>query len=184
MPRQSPRRTDDPSVGGLSVALVVSNVISANRDVDALLMDYRWKSGQVLRFGFPILGGEAWGGYGAQLGYSAFEPYTNFAALNAAHQAVVTSILASVERLVAGISFVNVASVGEAPDSADLRFGMTDETEAAHAYTPFPDFTGGDTGHLLSGDVWFNNSEGYFTAPVVGDYAYSATLHEIGHALG
>jgi len=152
------------------VATVVANVQSGDPDTDALLAPARWNPTVLLRYGFPATGGLTWTGYS---GFS--EPYQNYAPLNAAQQAVVTAIFHAVEEF-ANITFVNSADVGETPASATFRFGMTDEEEVAHAYVP--------NSQPVGGDVWFNRSSGEFNNPVRGDYAYSAIMHEIGHALG
>ncbi|WP_116394697.1 reprolysin-like metallopeptidase [Nitrobacter sp. Nb-311A] len=46
----------------------------------------------------------------------------------------------------------------------------------------------GHTSHIRlqrgGGDAWFNNSSGYYSAPVRGNYAHFTIIHEIGHAHG
>ena len=57
-----------------------------------------------------------------------------------------------------------------------MRFAESDMPGTAWAYMPSTRSEGGDS--------WFNNSRNYYDAPVKGNYAYTAFLHEIGHALG
>ncbi|HEV2746336.1 MAG TPA: M10 family metallopeptidase C-terminal domain-containing protein [Allosphingosinicella sp.] len=145
------------------MAAVTRNVRSGDQDIDGLLELYRWSSGS-LTYSFPTAGSQ-YDGY--RVGE---EPFDNFEALTANQQAAVRQILLSYSA-VANITFTRVSG-----GAGDLRFGSTDATEAAHAYTPGP--------HPMAGDSWYNNSFGWFNDPVRGDYGYHGFLHEIGHAVG
>lgn len=159
------------------MATVAYTTASGTTDVDALQMNYKWSFGSALTFSFPTLSSQ-WTGYGQ--GYP--EPWNNFETLNASQRAVVGSILASVGDLVSGLSFSLAASGQEA--NADFRFGMTDATGGAHAYSVIPQSGTSGPAHLLAGDAWFHNSSGTYDNPVAGTYAYHTFLHEIGHTLG
>jgi serralysin len=149
------------------MASVTLTTRSGSQDVDGLLSDYQWsRSSAPLQYSFPSAG--SWSGY------EDGEPYIGFEPLNGAQQAAVTAIFASIERFTA-LTFVNATAAGLPAHDAELRFGMTGATDAAHAYTPFHDESAGDT--------WYS-SNGDYDAPRPGNYAYLGFLHEIGHALG
>ena len=139
-------------------------VRSFNPGIDGLLGDRQWRRGDPLDYGFPTIG--AWTGY-----TSGEEPYLGYAPITAAQQAAVLRIFAQIE------SFTNLDFVpfSGAAEQATLRFGRTEETDGAHAYLPF--------NHPAAGDVWFSVN-GDYDNPIIGNYADSTHLHEIGHALG
>ncbi|HEV2746335.1 MAG TPA: M10 family metallopeptidase [Allosphingosinicella sp.] len=142
---------------------VAANVGSGDRDVDGMLEPYRWASPQ-LTFSFPTSGSQ-YQGYA-----SGTEPYVLFQSLNDDQRTTVRDILLSYSS-VANLDFSEVSG-----GAGDLRFGMTDDTESAHAYTP--------AGDSHAGDTWYNNTSGTFDEPLLGSYAYHAFIHEIGHAVG
>ncbi len=101
-----------------------------------------------------------------------------FQALNATQQAVVYDVLAEYAS-VANITFLNgqgnFAAITETSSThADLRYAESTLPSTAWAYYPstYPE----------GGDAWFNRVD--FNTPVIGNYAYTAFLHETGHALG
>ena len=109
---------------------VTATTRSGNQDVDGLLADFRWNPASgVLRYGFPATS-DAWTGYDPD-----GEPYNNYRALSAAQQNLVAQILGGVSGFTTALTFSGSGSA----DTADLRFGMTDGTESAHAYTPYFD---------------------------------------------
>ena len=144
---------------------VTQATLSGRTYTDGLLSGPKW-SGTSLTFSFPTAGNQF-------TGYSGGEPVTNFAALGPQQQDAVRSVLDQVSSFT-NLSFSEI--VGGGAGSAVLRFGLTDDTETAHAYLP--------STHELGGDAWFNNSSGAYTATEVGDYAYFTFMHEIGHTLG
>ena len=85
---------------------------------------------------------------------------------------------------VANITFQRVGSgtSGESAYSNDatIRIGAdTDSGGYAWAYYP------GSTWHgSVSGDIFFNTSNGYFQSAELGSYSFLAVMHEIGHAIG
>jgi Ca2+-binding RTX toxin-like protein len=146
------------------MAAVRGNVRSGDRDVDAMLEAFRW-SASTLTFSFPTSAGQ----YGTAYG-PGDEPSDNFQAFSFNQQARAREVLESFSS-VAMLDFDEVSGGG-----GDLRFGMTDDTEAAHAYTPSSDARGGDS--------WYGNSSRWYDNPQVGNYGYHALLHEVGHAVG
>ena len=143
---------------------VARNVRSGDRDVDGLLETYRWST-SALTFSFPTSASQYSDGY--RFGE---EPYDNFQALSARQQAAVVDILGDIS------SVATLAFSQRSGGAGDLRFGMSDLPETAHAYTP--------TSYSWGGDSWYNNSGGDYDDPVRGNYAYTTFIHEIGHALG
>ena len=137
-----------------------------NPMVDGVLSGTKWA---VTRFtySFPTSASH----YGA--GYGSGEPGKGFEAMNAAQQNAVRAILAQFSA-VANVTFTAVTE--SSSRHADLRFAESDIVSTAWAYYP--------TTRAEGGDAWFNNSRNHFDAPVKGNYAYTAFLHEIGHALG
>ena len=138
--------------------------ITASGDIytDGLVFTQAWAQ-QALTFSFP--GQTGWG-------YAAGEPFDNFAALNTAQQDTARAIFGQIS------SFTNLTLSelsGTEAQQAVLRFGLTNDTETAHAYLPETDAVGGDS--------WYRN-DGTYAAPAKGNYAWFTFLHEIGHALG
>ncbi|HEY0026620.1 MAG TPA: M10 family metallopeptidase C-terminal domain-containing protein, partial [Allosphingosinicella sp.] len=151
---------------------------SGNADLDAMLTGYHWAS-PIVYYSFPKTG-SGFTGYG-DVGLR--EPETGFRALNTAQQDAITRIFWL------GLTFIDITfaeSSAGSESSGDIRIGMTNDTDAAHAYLPSPKVEGAEYGEAdpVAGDVWFNNSSHDYDAPKVGDYAYYTFLHEIGHALG
>ncbi|TMJ13747.1 MAG: hypothetical protein E6G94_11090 [Alphaproteobacteria bacterium] len=147
---------------------VVTSVRSGDNDVDALLTQYHWEQSSPISYGFP----EA----GTYTGYTAgSEPFTNFGPLDASQQAVAAAVFREISQIT-NLTFTNFNQTGQAPATATIRLGLTDDTDAAHAYLPGTS--------VVAGDVWFRHSDGYFIDPKPGDYGYSTFLHEIGHAVG
>lgn len=142
---------------------IVYNVGSSEPDIDALLASYRWATDS-LTFSFPTRPTQ-YSGYEA-----GSEPDSNFEALNAAQRAAARHALGGYAA-VANLDFTEVAG-----GAGDLRFGMTDASETAHAYLPADAEYGGDS--------WYRNTGGDFDSPHKGNYAYFAFMHEVGHALG
>ncbi|MGF9758001.1 M10 family metallopeptidase [Microvirga sp. 0TCS3.31] len=105
--------------------------------------------------------------------YGQGEPDANFGVLSTAQQATARNALS----IVASVANLTFAEITETHDQqADLRFALSDKPNTAWAYLPH--------GAADSGDVWFNQSNGYFVSPMKGNYADQVFQHEIGHALG
>jgi serralysin len=145
---------------------ITSVSFSGNPYVDGLLTGVRWAPNS-LTFSFPVLGSY----YGSPYGYG--ETTNNFGALYSTQIVAARAVLTTYAS-VANLTFTEIGET--ASQHADIRFARSDEVSTAWAYFPHPAAEGGD--------VWFNNSSGYYNNPARGNYAYTTFLHEVGHALG
>ena len=150
----------------IQLAAVASVTPGSDPYTNALLGNYRWASGN-LSYSFPTTAGV----YGSP--YGSNEPLNTFGVLNGTQQNVARAAFANYAA-VANVVFseFTAGSTG----SATLRLAMSNAPNTAWAYLPSTPAEGGD--------VWFNNSGGYYNNPVKGNYAYATFLHEIGHAMG
>jgi serralysin len=140
--------------------------LTGNAYIDGVLDQYKWAT-KSLTYSFPTNGSYYGNSYGTA------ENITNFGGLGAVQQATARNAL----KTYASVADLTFTELGEsATQHADLRMATSDKTNSAWAYVP--------TTAAEGGDVWFNISNGYFTGPVKGDYAYMVFLHEIGHSLG
>jgi serralysin len=148
------------------MASAVSVERTNNQDIDGILSGRRWDSLN-LTYSFPkdaSLYGDAYG-WG--------EARDNFGALGEGQSAVTRHILGTIS----AVTNLDFAEIEETPASeATLRLARSDAPSPAWSYLP------GDTRE--GGDTWFGNSSGLFDAPVLGNYAYYAFIHEILHAVG
>ena len=83
------------------------------------------------------------------------------------------SILAEYSQV---INFTFTEITETATQHADQRFAKSNSPSTAWAYLPTPADIGGD--------AWFNNATHWYDTPVMGNYAYMAMMHEIGHTMG
>lgn len=140
--------------------------------IDALIDGYKWGSGGagtavVLTYSFP-----GYDSYWAS-DYYGGEPW-DFDILNATQKAAATAALATWAS-VANVSFMQTAD--NSTTVGEIRFAWTGEVnEQAHAYTP------GSTAE--AGDVWLNYNADWSEGFGKGTYAFTALVHELGHALG
>jgi Ca2+-binding RTX toxin-like protein len=141
-----------------------------DEDIDALISGAEWQTHN-LSYGFPTLTSQ----YPAGIDETD-SPSDNFEPFNATQQAVVTQQLGLISQVTTLVFAINNAN----PGATHLRYAMSDEAEVAYAY--YPPSNGAPGG--LGGSAWFNNSEGDFDNPVLGNYAWMGILHETGHALG
>ena len=139
---------------------------TGNAYIDGVLSGTKWAVSS-LTFSFPTSASF----YGS--GYGDGEQNSNFEPLNSVQMNAVRAILADYSAI-ANISFQEITET--ATQHADLRLAESDLPGTAWAYYPSPLAEGGDG--------WFNNSGGYYDNPVLGTYAYTSFLHELGHALG
>lgn len=139
---------------------------SSDPSINAVLGPYRWTSGN-LTYSFPTSGTS----YGS--GYGSAENTTGFAPLSAAQQTAARAALAAYAA-VANLTFTELT--GGQVGLATIRFGLSDVPSTAYAYLP--------TTLPEGGDIWLNRTNGYYTSPQLGNYAYVTFLHELGHAIG
>ncbi len=139
---------------------------TGNDYVDGVLSGTKWAVTS-LTFSFPSSASF----YGS--GYGSGEPGSNFEALNSVQMNAVRGILADYSA-VANITFTEITETST--QHADIRLAESDKPGTAWAYYPSTAAAGGD--------AWFNNTKGYYDNPLLGTYAYTSFLHELGHALG
>ena len=139
---------------------------TGNAYIDGVLSGTKWAV-TTLTFSFPSSASY----YGSS--YGSGEPLSNFEALNSVQMAAARAVLANYAA-VANITFQEITET--ATQHGDLRLAESDKPGTAWAYYPSTAAEGGD--------AWFNNTTGYYDNPVIGTYAYSAFLHELGHSLG
>jgi serralysin len=140
--------------------------LSGSAYIDGVLGEYKWATNSVT-YSFPTNGSYYGNSYGTA------ENITNFGSLGAVQQATARNAL----KTYASVANLTFTEIGEtATEHADIRLAVSDKTPSAWAYLPNTAAEGGD--------VWFNSSNGYFTSPAKGNYAFMVFLHEIGHALG
>jgi serralysin len=140
--------------------------LTENAYINGLLGDYKWAVNS-FTYSFPSDGAF----YGTS--YGEGENVTTFGAFSSVQQAAARSAL-KMYGSVANLTFSEIAETSK--QHADLRFALSDAPSTAWAYFP--------TTAAEGGDAWFNNSSGYYSNPVKGNYANLTFLHELGHALG
>ncbi|MEE1611250.1 M10 family metallopeptidase [Microvirga sp. CF3016] len=140
--------------------------LTGNAYIDGVLGGYKWAINSIT-YSFPTSGSHFGNSYGTA------ENITNFGSLGAVQQTTARNALKTYAS-VANLTFTEIAETDT--QHADVRLAMSDKTGSAWAYLPSTAAEGGD--------VWFNSSNGYFTNPVKGNYAFMVFLHELGHALG
>lgn len=140
--------------------------LTGDAHIDSLLGGIKWATLE-LTYSFPTEAAH----YGSAYGYG--EPTSSFAALNGSQQTMARDALDMMSS-VANLTFTEITE--SATHHGDIRFAMSDEPGTAWAYFPSTAAEGGD--------VWFNNSRGYYDNPQKGNYAAATFLHEIGHSLG
>jgi serralysin len=140
--------------------------LTGDAHVDSLLGGVKWAVSD-LTFSFPTSASF----YGSGYGYG--EPGSNFGALSAIQQSAARAAFGMVSS-VTNLTFRQVTE--GSTQQGDLRLALTDKVGTAWAYYPSTRAEGGD--------IWFNKSNGYYTSPQKGNYAFTTFLHEVGHALG
>jgi Ca2+-binding RTX toxin-like protein len=135
----------------------------AQENVEALISGAEWPSPN-LTYAFPNEANDYPGNFGDGEP-NTFEPFTAF------QQTAVQQMLQHIASMTQ-LTFTQLFNDNEI--DAQLRFAMTNETGAAHAYLP------GNSDE--AGSAWFNKDD--FDTPTQGNYAWMGILHETGHALG
>ena len=138
--------------------------------VDAVDSGTRWAT-LSLTYSFPTSASFYTGAFSGA--YGSGEPLTNFQAFTPVQQAAVTSALAMYSS-VSNLTFTQITE--SSTQTATLRYAESDKPGTAWGYYPSSSPEGGD--------AWFNNSSHYYDNPAMGNYAWKAIIHEIGHTLG
>ncbi|MEA3015116.1 MAG: serralysin [Sphingomonadales bacterium] len=161
---------NNPTSGTYEINVTVGPPATAaqliQEDVDALISGASWPTTNIT-YSFPDSASDYPAGFGDP---DDPEP-ASFLQFTAAQQLAVQKLLAHVSN-VSVLTFQQLT--GAADKDAQLRYAMTNATEAAHAYYP------GNSDE--AGSAWFNKTN--FNAPNKGNYAWMGMLHETGHALG
>jgi hypothetical protein len=134
--------------------------------IDGILMGTKWAITS-LTYSFPTSASY----YGSN--YGDAEPSHGFKALNAAQQLWMKSVFANYSAI-ANVTFTQVTETSTV--HGDLRYAESNVPGTAWGYYPATS--------ALGGDVWLNNSTGWYNSPLKGNYAGLTMLHETGHALG
>lgn len=150
---------------------------SGTNDLDAILNGDKTKWGDAgtphaatVTYSFPGIGAAWMSGYGNEV------TSANFAPLSTAQMTAVRSALATWSA-VANISFSEVAE--SSTSVGDIRFGLSYAVgDEAWGYAYYP----GNAAY--AGDIWINRKDVADKTFTPGDFDFSATIHEMGHAIG
>ncbi|WP_458097549.1 M10 family metallopeptidase [Roseomonas sp. WA12] len=152
---------------------------TGNPDIDGLIQGARW-NGQ-LTYSFPDSPSD--------YDWTSYEQYSGFSQVSLAQvQAVRYALLGGVPHAGGnsglsglGVSQLTNLAIAEAgTDGADIRIAQSSSPSTAYAYLPSVSANGGD--------IWFGtryaNTVHDYRNPILGNYAYLTTIHELGHSLG
>jgi serralysin len=161
---------------GISVTAGTRSSFNYQMGAGVIDADASWNS-------FP--GGGAVVTYAFRLGPATYSVaghnIASFTSLTATQMDAVRAALQAWSEL-SGVTFVEVNPGGLTDNATMLFANYTDATDGAGAFAFFP----GSTANTASaGDVWLNTTSiptGSVISP--GSFAYSAIMHEIGHAIG
>ncbi|MCP2732171.1 M10 family metallopeptidase [Limnofasciculus baicalensis] len=145
---------------------------TGNNNIDGLLSGVKWASTSI-SFSFTDSINDYESGYPDRASHAA-----SFQTLNATQRNVARAWIGN------GGAFFNISLLspfeltGTSDRNATIRMAMSDHPASigAAAYARYP----GNT--VEAGDVWFNRTDN--NSPVIGNFAYYAFGHELGHALG
>jgi serralysin len=140
----------------------------------ALLYSSSYWGGSTITYSFPAAGA-SWSGYGADQEPSKAE----YTVPNASQQAVMRTEIGVWDRLIS-------PTIVETGDPGQIRIAFTnvDAITGDNAWGfAYPPPTNGGFGSSKSGDIWIDSTKAG-SSFAVGSYDYTATLHELGHALG
>lgn len=149
--------------------------LTSSNSINGVLSGYAWAGGSIT-YAFPT----SWSTYGGS-DYSGDNEHLNgFGAFSASQKAAARYMLdnafgSSANNGFSVEGFTNLRIGVGSNSSANLRFAMSNDPEAAWAYYPSESEEGGD--------LWFGYEYNDDT-PVAGNYEWTTILHEIGHALG
>lgn len=164
----------------------ITQTATGSSFIDGLLSGTKWAG--TITFSFPQLAGQYPVGYGS-------EPLNDFSALSGQGMEATRAILGgfttngmanvTIYGSLAGLVLANIQqAAGNNGLNADgiIRSATSGDPSTAHAY--YPNNATSGTG----GDVWYGiayaGTVNDFRNPVLGNYAYHTTIHELGHALG
>ncbi|MEO0808357.1 MAG: reprolysin-like metallopeptidase, partial [Cyanobacteria bacterium J06643_4] len=143
-----------------------NNTATGDNNIDALLSLQRWQSSNIT-FSFT---NHFANDYEDESGYQNSAAHAaSFSALNTAQQ---TASLEWIDMFEAVSLLTFTQLTGSSDRDATIRIARSGHPSAAYAYNPHVSPEGGD--------VWFK----LFDNPSLGNQAYRAFGHEIGHALG
>lgn len=134
----------------------------------ALISGQKW-NGNTFTYSFPTSTSQY---SNAPATYGSGELVNGFAALNAAQ----ISAVRYAYDLISQYTPLTFSEITGNPGSADMRFAGSNSPNTAWAYYPSNSGEGGDS--------FYNVSNGYYTNPVRGTYAWHTFMHEVGHAMG
>ncbi|ONG56137.1 hypothetical protein BKE38_06770 [Pseudoroseomonas deserti] len=144
-------------------------------DIDALIYGTRWLG--VTTYSFARSAGE----------YGSFGPWeaNGFSQVTRMQKEAVRAILTDEGVLSPVLGAMSVKAltgldIQHRESGGDLRFGQSSLVSTALGYYPGNSSTAGDVFFSSGGNPW----DADVSRPAVGNYAYHATMHEIGHALG
>ncbi len=141
---------------------------TGDNNIDGLLSGSKWASNSV-SFSFTNSIDDYESGYSDRTSHAA-----SFQTLNATQRAVARAWIGPGGAYY-NVSLLNPVELTGASDrDATIRMARSNDPGTAYAYYP------GNT--VEAGDAWFNRTD--YNNPVIGNYAYKAIGHELGHALG
>jgi serralysin len=152
-------------------ATTTTSVTATNdNNIDGLLYETRWSSTS-LTFSFTDSIDDYETGYHDRGSHA-----TGFQSLSATQQAAARAWI-GVGGQFDQVSLLSPTELtGTSDRDATLRIAQSTVPGTAFAYLP--------GGTVEGGDAWFGSANGYYTNPVMGDYAFVTFGHELGHALG
>jgi len=166
-----------------NVTYIQPNLVTSEDNVAALLSGKQWADTE-LSFSFTDNAND-YDLYSFVNGFqytSSNEPLNDFAQFNQAQQQAARFIFEMVES-VTELSFTDLTGAENNGDAlADIRLALSDDPNTAWAYYP--------SSHAAGGDVWVHNgsptwtSENIYENPLIGSYAFTTFIHELGHSLG
>lgn len=170
-PPKPPPPTSNTSIS--NVTTPVQFKPTSDPYIDGVLTGTKWGSSSVpiiMTYSFPQSAELYIGLFGGP--YGAGEAVTGFRPFNAIQEAAIDKILSWYAE---DINMIFVKIVESSTNSAKLRFAYSTKPSTAWGYYPSSSNEGGD--------CWFN-AGGLYDNPVIGNYAWKAMSHEVGHALG
>jgi serralysin len=141
---------------------------SGNQNTNALIAGNRWTSTTVTYSHTDDFAND----YEDESGYENSASHAaSFQALNATQQTALDQAAA----FFSAVSGLDVTELTGANDrDATMRVAMSSNPPTAYGYYPASSVEGGD--------MWYNKVN--YNSPVIGSFAYTTFLHEMGHALG